>query len=115
MSNTNKPTPNHVRNALLAFGFVGFMLAALAGGKQVLGAKPGDQCNQTDDLFTCKWGSVCIGRTCYKSCSNDGDCPSGWTCANTDVTVETQHTFTKDKRDDKERICFAPKTPSAKR
>jgi hypothetical protein len=109
MATASKPKQNNLRNALLAFGFVGLMLAALAGGKQALGAKPGDHCNQTDDVFTCKWGAVCIGRTCYKSCSNDGDCPSGWTCGTTDVTVETQHTFTRDKRDDKERICFAPK------
>jgi hypothetical protein len=91
------------------------MRATLAGGKQALGAKPGDHCNQTDDVFTCKWGGVCIGRTCYRSCKNDGDCPSDWHCGNAGVTVETQHTFSTDKRDDTERICFAPKDSSTKK
>ena len=104
-----------MRTALMAFGAVGVMLAALAGAKQVLGAKTGDHCNQTDDVFTCKWGSVCIGRTCYKSCSTDSDCPPEWHCGNAAVTVETQRTFSKEERAATERICFAPQAAAAKK
>jgi hypothetical protein len=112
MTNATKPKPSNLRNAFMAFGAVALMLVALAGGKQILGSKPGDHCDQTNDVFTCKWGSVCIGRTCYQSCANDSDCPATWHCGKTDVTVETQNTFSKDERADTERICFAPKGAS---
>jgi hypothetical protein len=112
MADAPKPKQNNLRTALLSFGSVALMLAALAGGKQVLGASAGEHCDQTNDVFTCKWGSVCIGRACYRTCSNDGDCPASWHCGKTDVTVETQNTFSKDERADTERICFAPKGAS---
>ena len=108
-----KPKRNRMLTALLAFGFVGLMLGGLAGAKQAFGAKPGEHCNQTDDLFTCKWGGVCIGRTCYASCSKDSDCPSNWHCGTTDVTVTTQRTFGTDKHDGTEKICFAPKVQAS--
>lgn len=115
MAGDRKPkSKNNARTVLLSFGFVALMLAALAGGKQVLGAKPGEHCNQTDDVFTCKWGAVCIGRTCYQKCTTDGDCPASWHCGTTDVTIEIQNTFSKDEQADTERICFAPKGTAKK-
>jgi hypothetical protein len=90
------------------------MLGALAGGKQVFGSNPGDRCNQTEDLFTCKWGGVCIGSTCYQSCSEDSDCPSEWHCGITEVTFETQRMLSSDKRDGTKSICFAPKDTAKK-
>ncbi len=114
MADAQKPKPNNLRSALLAFGSVALMLGGLAVGKQTLGAKPGGRCNQTDDVFACQWGGVCIGRTCYQKCADDSDCPATWHCGVTDVTVETQNTFSTDQRADTERICFGPKSASKK-
>jgi hypothetical protein len=114
MAVAGKPKQNNRRAAWLGFGFIVFMLAGLAVGKQVLGGEPGARCNQDEDVFRCKWGSVCIGRKCYQKCSQDSDCPADWHCGNTDVTVETQTTFTKSERSGTEQICFAPKGSSKK-
>src|SRR5215831_99719 len=85
------------------------ILGVAAGGKQALGSSPGDRCGEVAE---CKWGSKCIGKRCYQSCSADGDCPSGWHCGNTSVTVTTQRTFSRESHDGTERICFAPKASS---
>jgi hypothetical protein len=79
-ANDSAPTSrkDKVRAVLFFVALVGGLVGLSFGYRQLRGSEPGGPCTST---FDCQPSAVCVDKQrCYKSCSQDADCPSPQRC-----------------------------------